>query len=355
MSESRPHVLLLSAIVLIPVIAVVLFYQLDSFDPAPMHNSHVLQGAEMVGVGQLFGPEDLAYDPNSGLIYTGCSDGWIKRVTVNESVADSVVENWVNTGGRPLGLVLGHDNDLIIADANKGLLKVTSDGAIDLLTNEAEGVKFKLTDGVDITDAGMLYFTDASEKYSLNEMTQEISQGQPYGRLMSYDPSTKQTKVLVRDIYFANGVAVSPDQSFVIFCETRMRRCKRYYIQGERKGYVDTFIDNLPGIPDNIRYDGEGQYWIGLGKVTTFSWDLTQRYPLVRKVLAIIERCIGRPHMKKNGGLLAVDLEGKPIAHYYDSGLSLITTGIKIADHLYCGSIAYPYMIRLNLTQYHGI
>ena len=27
------------------------------------------------------------------------------------------------------------------------------------------------------------------------------------------------------------------------------------------------FIDYLPGMPDNIRFDGDGQYWIGLPTV----------------------------------------------------------------------------------------
>lgn len=30
------------------------------------------------------------------------------------------------------------------------------------------------------------------------------------------------------------------------------------------------FVDNLPGFPDNIRYDGEGHYWIALASVCFF-------------------------------------------------------------------------------------
>uniref|UniRef100_A0A5B6YXQ3 Strictosidine synthase conserved region domain-containing protein n=1 Tax=Davidia involucrata TaxID=16924 RepID=A0A5B6YXQ3_DAVIN len=370
-SASRNHswrfTFLLS--VLAPVVLAVLLYQLDSFDPAPLpiheftqqamlvprRNPHVLQGSEMVGVGQLLGPEDLAYDAKSRVMYTGCADGWIKRITVNESVTDSVVQNWINTGGRPLGLILGHRDEVIIADADKGLLKVTGDGVMELLTNEAEGVEFRLTDGVDITQDGMIYFTDASYKYNLKDFIWDLLEGRPYGRFMSYDPSTKQTKVLVRDLYFPNGVAVSPDQDFVVFCESPMRRCKKYYIQGERKGSVDKFIDDLPGMPDNILYDGEGHYWIALATAQTFSWELAQRYPFIRKGLAIMERYVGRPNMEKNGGFLAVDVEGKPTEHYYDPALSLVSTGLKIGDHMYCGSLAYPYIIRFNLTRYPAV
>lgn len=126
-------------IIMVPVLAALLVYQLDSFDPAPLplhelgetrtpmivslHNDHMLQGAEFVGEGNLPGPEDMAYDPNSQLLYTSCEDGWIKRVrlNLNDSTTDpaAAVENLVNTHGRPLGLVLGHNHELIVADAYK--------------------------------------------------------------------------------------------------------------------------------------------------------------------------------------------------------------------------------------------
>ena len=81
-------------------------------------------------------------------------------------------------------------------------------------------------------------------------------------------------------------------------------------------------------------------------------WNLAIKYPVVRKASAIIERLIGRVKMEKNGGVLVVDMEGKPVAHYQDVELSLITTGIKIKNHLYCGSLVNPYIIRLNLDQH---
>lgn len=78
-------------------------------------------GLEKLGVGRLVGPEDLAYDTRSGLIYTGCADGWIKRVKVNKSNSHVTVENWVKTGGRPLGLAFGRNKEVIVADPQKVL------------------------------------------------------------------------------------------------------------------------------------------------------------------------------------------------------------------------------------------
>ncbi|KAK0605637.1 hypothetical protein LWI29_029159 [Acer saccharum] len=360
-SSSWPLTVILTVLV---AAAAVMVYQLDSFDPAslplhelartpltaPVRNERMLRGSEMVGSGVLKAPEDVVYDSESGVVYTGCEDGWVKRVTVSESAADSVVEDLVNTGGRPLGLAIGN-NEIIVADAYKGLLSITGNSTL-LLTDEADGRKFKLTDAVDIAEDGIIYFTDASYKYNLKDYIFDVFEGKPHGRFMSFNPKTKTTRVLVSDIYFANGVAVSPDQTYVVFCETIMRRCKKYYIKGEKSGRVDKFIDDLPGLPDNIHYDGQGLYWIALNTEITKAWDLAFRYPFIRKIIAIVERHVGMPKNLKNGGAMAVDLEGKPVAHYYDPELMLSTSAIKIGDHLYCGSIIKPYILRLNLRKY---
>ena len=92
------------------------------------------------------------------------------------------------------------------------------------------------------------------------------------------------------------------------------------------------------------------QYWQG----HTLEFDIAFRYPFIRKILIIVEKYIGRPRIEKNGGVLAIDLVGNPIAHYYDPGLAMVSSGIKIGNHLYCGSVALPYIIRLNLKQDPG-
>ncbi|OWM68285.1 hypothetical protein CDL15_Pgr004767 [Punica granatum] len=358
----RPSAFLL---ILFPILPAIFLFHLDSLDPAelPLHeltdrppvvaqrvNSHMLDGSERLGEPKLPGPEDIAYDPESGIIYTGCADGWVRRVRLN----DSTVEEWVNTGGRPLGLVLGPHKEVIVTDTEKGLLRLSENGTVELLTDEAEGVKFKLADGVDVAEDGTIYFTDASYKYGLNEATRDLLEGRPHGRLMSYCQKTKQTNVLVRDLYFANGVAVSPNQDFVVFCETNMNRCKKYYISGMKSGTVDEFIDHLPGMPDNIRYDGEGHYWIALtkGNTNTFTWELVLKYPFIRKALWILQKYLSLPY-QGNGGALMVDLEGNLIAHYYDSRCTLVTGCLKIGNHLYCGSLIHAYITRLDLTL-HG-
>ncbi|KAL4577757.1 hypothetical protein LXL04_013870 [Taraxacum kok-saghyz] len=353
--------LFLSAVV--TVLIALLLVRFDTFDAAPyssdelakkpisaipLINPRLLHGSEKIGEGELLAPEDIVYDPKLGVIYTGCVDGWIKRVRLN----DSVVEEWVNTGGRPLGLALGYSGEVYVADAFKGLLKISQDGEIEVLADEAEGVKFGTTDAVSVAKNGILYFTDASSKYDLHKFALDIFEGRPYGRFMSYDPSTKQTKVIARDLYYANGVEISPNEDFVIFCETPMMRCMRYYLKGEKEGSIDVFVDRLPGMPDNIRYDGQGHYWIAIPTEHTYEWDMARKYPYIRKVFGFLEKYLKRPPVEKNAGAISVNMDGKPVERYYDPQLTFVTTGIKIGDHLYLGNLAKSFIIRLNLTQY---
>ncbi|XP_061373076.1 protein STRICTOSIDINE SYNTHASE-LIKE 5-like [Gastrolobium bilobum] len=350
-------------VIVLPVAVVALLYRLDPFEPArlpaqelsrptlaaPARYEHMRRGSETLSEGHVAGPEDLAYDATVRVIYTGCEDGWIKRVGLN----DSGVENWVNTGGRPLGLAFDQHGALIVADADKGLLRVTREKEVELLVDEVQGLKFKLTDGVDVAHDGTIYFTDASYKYSIKESLFDILEGKPNGRFFSYNPATKKTTLLVRDLYFPNGVAVSPDQHFVVFCETVLMKCKKYYIQGSKKGSIEKFCD-LPGMPDNIHYDGQGKYWIGIATAFTPDLDFIIRYPFIRKAIAMVTKYVVSLPLSRNGGVIAVDLEGKPTAHYYDPELSL-TSVIKIGKHIYCSSILYNFVIRLDIEQYPAL
>ncbi|KAI3781231.1 hypothetical protein L2E82_11240 [Cichorium intybus] len=352
----------------VAVVAVALLVvQLDTYETVayPLHelgepmyvparkNSAGLSGVEKIGSGQLSAPEDIVYDPKSGVAYTGCHDGWIKRLTLSDSVADIGVENWANTGGRPLGMAVDESGDVFVADGYKGLLKVTVDGKVELLTDEAEGVKIGLADGVVVTKNGMIYFTDATYKYNYRSALNDLLEGRPHGRLLSYDPSTKQTKVIARDLYFANGIELSPSQDSLIFCETFMRRCSRYYLQGEKKGSIDVFAKDLPGLPDNVRYDGDGHYWIALPWDNSLLFTYTQKFPFVRKIFAFTLKHLRKmPDLMKFGGVIVLDLEGKAVGGYYDETWGMTSAGVKIGENLYLGSVTKPYITRLNLTQY---
>uniref|UniRef100_A0A7N0UG57 Strictosidine synthase conserved region domain-containing protein n=1 Tax=Kalanchoe fedtschenkoi TaxID=63787 RepID=A0A7N0UG57_KALFE len=362
-SWRRPMLLILS-VILLPISTAILLYHLNASHPMPditvrpnpSKHSFWLVHMEVIGLMELLGPEDLVHDPKNNVIYTGCSTGEIKQFTLSRVASETVVTSVAYTGGRPLGLALGEQGNLIVADADKGLLDVSLKGAIKVLATGAGGKQFKIPDGVDIAKDGMVYFTDASHKYSLDEYLLDILEGMPYGRLMSYNPKTKVTKVLLQDLYFANGVTIMPDQKALVFCETSMARCRKYYIKGEKRGKIEKFVENLPGLPDNIHYDkDEGVYWIALSMDIMNFKNASLECATVEKNSDTMDSCPGKLIQTANryGGVLVVDSRGDTKTFYYDLDLSLISSVIRLKNFVYVGSFTYPYLLRLDLARYN--
>ena len=80
---------------------------------------------------------------------------------------------------------------------------------------------------------------------------------------MKYDKSSKEVTVLLRGLAFANGVALSKDRSFVLIAETTTGKMIRYWLKGPNAGKSDVFAE-LPGYPDNVRRNSEGEFWVAL-------------------------------------------------------------------------------------------
>jgi sugar lactone lactonase YvrE len=56
----------------------------------------------------------------------------------------------------------------------------------------------------------------------------------PTGRLLTYDPATGATHVLATGLWFANGVALAADESFVVVGSTFSARLYRHWLQGPK-------------------------------------------------------------------------------------------------------------------------
>ena len=111
-------------------------------------------------------------------------------------------------------------------------------------------------------------------------------ENQPNGRFLAYDPRTKQTRVLLNDLYFANGVAVSPDQSFVLVNDTSSYRVLRYWLTGPKQGQSDVFIDNLQ-VSDGISSNGKDTFWLALVNRRDPGLDFLMPHPFCGDSLAI--------------------------------------------------------------------
>lgn len=228
-----------------------------------------------------------------------------------------------------------------MADADRGLLAVRPDGKLELLANTAGGVPFRFTDDVDIARDGKIYFSDASHKFSQAEYRQDALEHRPNGRLLVYDPATGQTRILLDSLYFANGVAISPDQQFVLVNETWKYRVRRYWLAGAQAGRSDIFIDRLPGFPDGISSNGKDRFWLALASPRNPLVDKLAQHPFLRKMIARLPESI-QPDAIPYGFVIGLDLQGRITDNLQStSGIpySMITSVQAAGDTLYLGSL----------------
>ena len=310
-----------------------------------------LKGIETFPIADNHGPEDIALD-SQGRIYAATHEGRIVRLNADGSNP----ENWVDTKGRPLGIDFDSMGNLIVADAIKGLLSIAPDGTITELATTADGVPIRFADDVDVAANGKIYFSDASTKFGAKESggTYEASlldlmEHGGHGRLLVYDPSTGVARTLLDGLNFANGVAVSHDQSYVLVNETGGYKVIRFWIEGPKKGKFETLIGSLPSFPDNISTGHDGRYWLALVSPRNPLVDKLAGKPFMRKVIQRMPAFM-RPKAVAYGHIIAIDSKGKVLVDLQDPDGSypINTSVIETKDYLYIGSLVAPVLGRIE-------
>ncbi|MBN1496717.1 MAG: SMP-30/gluconolactonase/LRE family protein [Spirochaetes bacterium] len=355
----RSKIIIAASAVIIIIIAVILLTILSPIDPVSYHPprkpamtgvlspNSLLDNVNIIAAGKVDGPEDLAFD-KQGRLYTGTADGAIIRITT-----DGAAEAFAKTGGRVLGLRFDPLGNLIVCDAYQGLLSIDKNGSITTLATAAEGVKFKTTDALDISRDGTIYFTDGSDKFFLDDFLLDMMEARPHGRFMRFDPATKKVTVLLRGLCFANGVALSQNEEFVLINDTFRYRVMRYWLKGPKAGTSDIFIENLPGMPDNISSNGAGTFWLALFTTRNDVLDLVHRFPLIKKLAGSLPHFLWA-RSAKHGFVVSLDERGKITGSLQDSdGSTLynITSAVEHGGHLYLGSLTADRIGRYRLER----
>ena len=338
---------------LLAVIAIVLVLAYLSFWPVPIEpvawtppaapvltgtyqQNDRLAGTERLSLGDGFAPEDVAIDSEQR-IYAGFDDGRLMRLQRDGTRP----ELFADTKGRPLGLRFDSAGNLIVADAVKGLLSVDRGGLISVLATAAEGAALGITNDLDIAANGTIYFTDASRRFPLTNYKADILEHQSTGRLLAYEPATKTTRLVLGGLSFANGVAVSPDQSFVLVNETGKYRIHRVWLNGANAGKSEIFIDNLPGFPDGISSNGKDKFWLALVTPRDATLDKLLPHPFLRKAVWRLPPFL-RPAPKRYSFVLGLDTSGRVVENLQNGAsdcYAQIANAVESDGYLYFGSI----------------
>lgn len=237
-------------------------------------NNH-LDNAERLLQNRVYGPECLIVRNNE--IYMGIHGGEVIKVNgphithvtkLGQSCEDIFEESRC---GRPLGLAFDtKGNNLIIADAYYGIwlvdLKSNKKQLLVSPKQELPGKTInrpaKLFNDVAVDKEGNIYWTDSTSDFLLQDLVYTAF-ANPSGRLFKYDRVKNVNKVLLDNLYFANGVALSPEEDFLVVAETGAMRLMKYHLKGSNAGKAEIFVEGLPGLPDNLTPNADG-IWVPL-------------------------------------------------------------------------------------------
>lgn len=308
-----------------------------------------LSQAEQLAKGVILKGEDVAVD-SKGLVYSGSNaDGRIYRL----DPSTGRIGIFADTGALPIGMKFDGAGNLIVCVVPTGLVSIDPQGGKKVLTDSWNGEPFGFIDDVDVAADGRIYFSDATTKFTGRDgnpgFEHEILDSRPYGRLFVYDPASGTTRLLLKDLYFANGIAVAPDQSFVLVAETFRSRITRYWLRGDRAGSSEIFIDNLPGYPDGVLPASEGGFWVAMPFKRDSLAEAVQPWPFVKNLLAAVPKSLwARPN--RYGLVMRMD-EAKVLDSLQDpdGGIYSLTNAVEHGDHLYLGTLEGDSVSRVRL------
>ncbi len=304
-----------------------------------------LAGLNLIALGAEAGPEHVVL-ARDGKLYAAMASGNIVRMNPDGTAQ----EVFVNTGGRVLGFDFDAAGRLIAADAVKGLLAITPDRKVSVLTDKVGTDPIRYADAVVVAGNGKVYFSDASGRFApaqwggtFEAAVLDILEQASTSRILEYDPAATTTRVVAKGLSFANGVALSVDERSLFVAETGKYRVWKIDVaandlhlgQGAAPR-ASVLLDNLPGYPDNLMRGPGGRIWLGLSGPRSPDVDAMAAKPFLRELTLRLPRALW-PLPKPYGHVIAFTEDGRVVEDLQDpTGAYPQTTGLtETADRLY--------------------
>jgi len=309
-----------------------------------------LANLQMISLGQEEGPEQIVIGKD-GKLYSTVTSGKILRMNQDGTQQ----EIYADTGGHVLGFDFDSRGNIIAADVDHGLISISPDKIITVLTDKVNEEPIRFADAVVVAKSGKIYFSDASKRFAPKDWggifqasTIDILEQRSTGRVLEYDPATQTTRVVARGFSFANGVVLSEDEKWLFVNETGKYRVWKISINAKDLDIstpdesAKIVFENLPGYPDNLMRGLDGKIWLGFAKPRNPAIDkLTiTSTPFLRKLTYRLPKFLW-PVPKLYSHVFAFTEDGTVVADLQDpSGQYPETTGVtETADRLYIQSL----------------
>lgn len=318
----------------------------DSGSPFALNDK--LKTVEILGLGQVEGPEDVLLDEEDNL-YCGNRQGDIIRFRAPHY---DKAEHFAHIGGHTLGMALDKDMNVFVCVGGMGLYRVSRSGEVSRVTDETNRSTFsiiddsrlRLADDLDIAPDGRVYFSEATIRYEMHTWPMDALESRGNGRIICWDPKSGKTRTVLRGLVFPNGICIEPGGKSLLFAESWACRISRYWFEGPNEGKVEVLVRDLPGYPDNINRSSDGNFWVALLGMRSPALDVALRMPAFRRRMA--RRLAPDEWLYPNlntGCVIKISPQGKTLESLWDLGAEnhpMITSMREHKGHLYLGGIS---------------
>jgi len=228
-------------------------------------------------------PEGLAFD-REGYLWAGSESGDVYRIDVQGK--PTVV---AHVDGFCCGLAFSPSDELFLCHPRSGVVQIGRDGKHRVFADQADGQRIVYANFAVFDRSGNLWVSDSGNWKKQN------------GYLLRFTPDG-QGKVVAGPLGYANGLALSADETSLYMVESDRDRILRFDVREDgtlREPRI--FAEEVGRLPDGLALDTEGNVY-----ATCYASDEIYRIsPAGKKVLLAHDRyglVIGGPTNAAFGG-----------------------------------------------------
>jgi gluconolactonase len=180
----------------------------------------------------------------------------IPNSRIHEVDAQGGVSVWREQSGKANGLGVTPEGDVIACEhQNRRVTRSDTSGAIQVVAEDYQGLRFNSPNDVIIRSDGTIYFTDPT--YGLDGAAQELSfQG-------VFRVAPDGTVSLVGDTFSQpNGIALSPDEQILYVTDSDADELHSFPVNADGSTGPGTKMLDTAGTPDGMAVDDGGNLYL---------------------------------------------------------------------------------------------
>jgi sugar lactone lactonase YvrE len=205
------------------------------------------------------GLDDVAVASN-GTVYVSAGRQVLK-LSGSDLATRTLVAEFDGDAG---GLAIHPDGRLLVCVAGRGLAAIDPARAEPRWLEAADGRALAGLLSVTSAPDGRIFAVEGSAGCAPDHWRHDLMEKRSNGRLIVCSPALDNAQVLLRDLPYPYGVAVSADGKQLWLTESWAHRLSRFALTSNGVAPREVIANNLAGYPARLHRDAQGGFFLGL-------------------------------------------------------------------------------------------